>query len=277
MAKIEVQIRIKAELGDRRPGVPFKDDLGRVSDEASRFLIQLAADLGLDASDDAKWRALPLRKGSLVIPVVYDDEVPARIARSYVSSMERIARYPSRRGKLPRGVRNETISEFARIGEKLEPGTVAQIGVVRVGEKQPRSWGEISRDRSAAILESIRSVVTFFTSIQGTIYSLTKGADRPFVHVRDFASGTLVRCFYKPEHYASIVSLLKRSDAVVIVSGFASSRQGEQRVVDLEIDRIDGPEPLTEDEFEGIFGSAPEITGNVATEDFVDRIRRGDD
>lgn len=106
------------------------------------------------------------------------------------------------------------------------------------------------------------------------MHSLIKGTSRPYFQVREFASNQLIRCYYDNNLYQDIHRALEHRNAVVFATGQMRFDRARRIIEEMEVERLDRVEPLTDTEFQFLFGSAPEITGDLSTEEFVLRIRQ---
>jgi len=82
-----------------------------------------------------------------------------------------------------------------------------------------------------------------------------------------------VRCEYGPDIYNEVHNATAIEKAVVIVYGEAHwdrITNGIHRVKALSVETT---RSLTESEFNRFFGSAPEFTGTMTTEEYIDWVR----
>jgi len=273
MVSLKIQVTIKGE--PKRAGVQFQELL-RVGGEAYKFLRLLAVDLSLDLKAE-DWIALPPSRGSYVLNLRCDSPVPVTRARSYRAKIERISKYRPKRSKVPQKVSRETMIQFAKVGEQLGSGESVKIGASVRGEKRPKTaTHELSRDRSLAILEEMEQTLHYHGSVQGTVHNITLGASPPYLHLRELSSQKLVKCIYKPEHYRRIIKLLGTPSHVLIVSGEIAASREPRAIESLEIDRIEEAHEITDEEFERLFGSAPDLTGDLSTDEFLDGLWDGE-
>ena len=113
--------------------------------------------------------------------------------------------------------------------------------------------------------------------IQGIIHSLYKESSPPYFDARQLSTQDIVKCLYKQEDYRLVVNLLQRRDAVVIVSGLVEPRMRlDRKITEIRIERMRSTEPLSDAEFAKLQGAAPELTGRLSTDDFIERQRRRD-
>lgn len=271
MAKLRFRLTIKPEAGH---GVKLSQ-LGKVADEASKFLDLLGQDLSADL-DLSDWLAVAPRKGSFAFDIVASREVPSRKAVSYRSSIARLARGGRSKAKPPAKLRRETLLQYAKLGGALDENERIEIGVYEEGAKKATPVGSISRDDSIKIVDSLGERVEYIGSAQGTIHNLNKGASPAFFQLRELSSRSLIRCEFKPEHYSAVVSALKNPNAVVLASGLVLASREHRSIERIILNDLREAEDLSVDEFDSLFGAAPGLTGSRTTEEFIDWVR-GDD
>lgn len=266
---LKISVRIKGKTN--QSGIQFQELL-RVGGETYKFLRMLAADLGIDF-DAEDWIALPPTRGSYVLNLKFDAPTPPSRLRSYRSSIERISRYRPRRSKVPKQVSRETMIQFAKVGEQLRTDESVQIGARVSGEQRPpTATRELSRERSLEILEEMEQTLHYHGSVQGTVHNITVGASPSYLTLRELSSQRLVKCIYKPESYRTIFKMLSTPSRVLIISGEVTASREPRAIESLEIERIEEARDLSDEQFEKLFGSAPDMTGNLSTSDFRDRM-----
>jgi len=118
------------------------------------------------------------------------------------------------------------------------------------------------------------SVMLSYGSIQGLLYSLTILGTPSVFRIREQATDNLVRCIYNRDLYPKIVAALSERNAIVRATGHMSLDRARRTVNEMNVERIDCIDPLTDDEFLSLFGSAPEMTGELTTTEFIDQMRK---
>lgn len=274
MARVRLRFRMRSEDGGEK-GVPLLQ-LGRVAEEAAKFLRSMAEDHRLRLRPE-DWRAIAPRRGSFAFDIESALDIPARDARAYLASVSRVGRYKPQKTRPPANVRRETLVQYAKIGTALDEGQSVEISIYPREAKRPKPVAEITEPSSRFMLESLEEVVQYYGSVQGTPHSLNIGSSPAFFQLRQLATGELVRCDFKPELRSDVVNLFRVGGTVVLVSGFASASRELNSVSRLSVERIEECEGLSAEEFEEFFGSAPNLTGDQSTEEFVESVRSRDD
>ena len=73
--------------------------------------------------------------------------------------------------------------------------------------------------------------------------------------------------------YKKVIEALEERNAVIHASGYLQYDRAKRTVSEMNVDRIDKVEPLTDDEVSSLFGIASNMTGDLTTEKFIERIR----
>ena len=108
------------------------------------------------------------------------------------------------------------------------------------------------------------------------MHSLYKESEPPYFDVRELSSQQIVKCIYRPENYLQVVELLKSKDAVVLISGTIKARRIDRKIEEIRVEKMRSTEPLSDDEFSRLRGSAPDLTGDMSTEEFIESSRLPD-
>lgn len=268
------RIRIRVKLGSGASGVSL-DELGGVAMDARAFLRSLSTDVGL--AEPEKWIATAPRRGSFAFDIEYVDDATKRAAISVNSRMKKLGRYVPSRQQAPKDVSRETVVRYAKLADKLGTDSVVELGVYeKDAVSQPTAWSRLSRTRAGEILDAMEEAVAFYGSLQGTMHSVNVGASPAFFQLRERAGGKLVRCTFKRELHARVIDGLRRPGLVVLVSGHANASREYREITSFEAERIDTVDEITEEQFDSFVGSMPGLTGDLSTEEFIDRIRRDD-
>lgn len=269
------RLRIRLRFNPGREGSPM-DKLGEFSSQTEKFLRSLANDLGIVAKK-GQWLAKNFTNESVAFDGEFADSVPDEIALKGLHAMELIS------GEEPleacnRGVIGYgTITEFSRINKILDPDEKFYIGLYRDGEDKPaeNNWREISYSRIAEIRQLLDAPFVTSGSIQAIIHAWASGANPPFLHLRDLASGGLVRCNYDEKLYPKIHTAHKQAHTTIHVYGDITWDRSNNSITEINAKDIEISETLTEAEFLNLFGSMPKFTGELSTADYIDWLKVG--
>lgn len=168
-----------------------------------------------------------------------------------------------------------TALEFAKLGTLIDPDEVIGLGIYGRERTKPK-WRRISYAKTAEIRAQLEAPVPAYGAVQGIIHSLQKEVRRPFFLVRELATDDLVSCFYPTRLYSDVVDALRERTAVLHIAGDTVYDRATRSIVELRVDRIDKTRMLSSEEFEKFFGSMPEFTGELSTDEYIDAIREED-
>lgn len=160
-------------------------------------------------------------------------------------------------------ISDATLLEYGRIGEHIDPDEVVGVGLYSDAGEKVKKWRQIQHRQTSRVRRAIEAPVLSYGSIQGLLYSLTMLSAPPFFRIREQATDNLVRCIYNTNLYPKIVTALRGRNAIVHATGHMSLDRARRTVSEMNVERIDRVEPLTDEEFLRLFGSEPEMTGDL--------------
>ncbi|MGO9400764.1 MAG: hypothetical protein ACLP19_23415 [Xanthobacteraceae bacterium] len=264
------QLRLRIQLNKGRLGAPLSK-LGRIAEQAERFLRLLAAEAEIDQSS-GEWLAVNFANGSVSYDAEFQGSVTPAQAAIFNRHLEFVVDYdPDSEG--PQGmVRAETLVEFARIGTLIDPDEVIGIGLYREERKRP-IWRQINYAKAVTLRQELEAPLPTYGAVQGIIHSLQKEARQPYFQIRELSTDQLVRCSYNSAQYHDVAEALQERTSIVHVSGDITYDRVSRTISEMRMDRLERARVLTPAEFEQFFGSAPTFTGELSTDDYMDSIR----
>jgi hypothetical protein len=271
------RLRFRFVLKTGTAGVPLRK-LANVVGEFQAFLQMIGEDLGTEGLT-RDWRATGFYEGSFGCDVEHVGELDERQAHIYSRTVSQVTSYEPQAedAQAPVGIRKETLLRYAAVGDNMDPTDEFTVGFYSNGDQEPEAWSTLSKSKAVRVTETLNQIVEYHGMIQGIVHSLYKESQPPYFTVRDLSKRGIVNCIYHPEHYTQVVNLLRDKDAVILVSGIIRARRIDRRIDEIRVERMRATTPLSPEEFQRLHGAAPDLTGNLSTEDFIDRIRRTDD
>jgi hypothetical protein len=248
------------------------DKLGEFSTQTERFLRSLAIDLGLPARK-GEWLASKFTNESVAFDGEYPDAVPDAVVARGVEGLSLIT------GEEPLAAVNRgvfsygTAAEFSRIGKIMDPDEVFYIGLYRDGDDEPDEWREVTYRRAAEMRSLLDAPIPSYGSVQGTPHAWHPGSEPPFFQVRELSGSTLVRCTYGASLYARVHAAFQKPKTVVHVYGDIEWDRATNLIVEMRATDIEVAETLSDFEFQRLIGIAPNFTGSLSTEDYIEWIR----
>lgn len=258
-------IRIKFKVNPGREGLPL-DILARHAEDTAAFLKSLANDLNLPA-DQSLWVAKEFKNGSLIYTAENHLSVDEAVVEKAASATMALIACKGERSKVPSFISDLTIRNFAEIKNPFGADDVVRVGVVGVDNKT--KWKPVSYMAFQAIADMIEGQVVYHGSVMGTTYEWNKGADKPYLKLRDIATGELVKCTYSKKDYSKVRALFDReSDMVVVYGTITYDRLASSTELTNATD-FESIAPLSEDEQDAFFGSLPRLTGDMSSAEYV--------
>lgn len=269
------RLRIKIELNPGGVGVRL-DKLAKISEEVEKFLRSLAQDCGTTVSP-GEWLAKDFYDGSFGSAVEYVNNVEPTEAVKFNSGIRFFSRF--KRDHLPPEYSPNTVRQFIEIGDVIDPDEVIRVGVfddvdTPVPTKEPE-WEQITKLVTRNVEAVFHEEYRYEGVLQGKLGTWYK--DSNYFNLRDLASGALIKCFYRPDMYDQIYSLYNDKDAVVNLTGHISAERVSGAVKEMRIAWAKSYIPLSDAEFNKLFGLAPDLTGELSTTEFIDKLRSDGD
>jgi hypothetical protein len=171
-------------------------------------------------------------------------------------------------------IRPFTLAQFAKIADPIEADEQVGIGIYDNGNRRSAEWHYLSKATAREITKTLEPV-EYDGGIQAIIHSLFLETDRPYFRARELSSEELVTCYYPRHLYKDIVETLQKPKTVVHIIGRVKASRLDRQVTEIIVQKIDPAQTMTKEELQRFFGSAPNLTGNLSTEEFLARIRHG--
>ena len=115
--------------------------------------------------------------------------------------------------------------------------------------------------------------IVSYGSVQATIHAWHTGARPGFFQAREMATGSLIKCIYGNELYENVHRATRVPHTVVHIYGRIEWDRTSNSIIEVQVSNIEAAEPLTEAQFNHLFGSMPEFTGTMSTGDYIEWLR----
>jgi hypothetical protein len=267
-------LRLKIELNPGGVGVRL-DKLAKISEEVEKFLRSLAADCGA-AISPGEWLAKDFYDGSFGSVVEYVKNVEPVAARKFNAGLRFFSRFQN--GHLPPDYSPATVRQFIEIGDVIDADEVVRLGIfdnIDAPDEGEPTWESITKLVTRNVDEVFHEDYKYEGALQGKLGTWYK--DSNYFNLRDLVSGSLIKCFYRPEMYETIYGLYEDKNTVANLSGTITAERISGEVKEMRVAWARSYAPLTDSEFNKLFGLAPDLTGDVSTSAYIDIIRRDDD
>ena len=263
-------LRVRIELKRDGKGIELPK-LAELSREGQKLLRMVAEDSELP--QQGTWVAQDFYNQGIGFDALYEQtDVDEQQANAYLRLLDHVVTAgPESNWHIP-GVRPATLVQSARVAKVAGEHELVRLGVYNGGPSV--QWKPPAKTRAEMIIEHFESVIEYRGMVQGIIHSLYKESQPPYFDIRDIASGDLIKCYYSVPQYRDVHAVLQRREAVVIVAGWIRAKRLDREIQDLRVEQIQSTDPLSQKQLESFFGSAPGWTGDLTTDDFIERARR---
>jgi hypothetical protein len=269
------RLRIKIELNPGGVGVRL-DKLAKISEEIEKFLRSLGQDCGAGI-DLGEWLAKDFYDGSFGSVVEYVKNVEPVAAVKFNAGLRFFSRFKN--GHLPPNYSPATVRQFIEIGDVIEADEVIKLGIFddvdAHHDKEEPAWESITKLVTRNVDEVFHEEYKYEGTLLGKLGTWYK--DSNYFNLRDMTSGLLIKCFYRADMYEMIYALYDDKDAVVNLSGAITSERISGLVKEMRISWARSYTPLSDTEYNKLFGLAPDLTGDMTTVEYIDRTRSDDD
>jgi hypothetical protein len=264
------QIKVRIELNKGRTGAPL-DKLGDVARQFDRFLRSLAADLKLPPKPNG-WLAVAFRNGSISWDAALQEEVTESQVNSFNQALEFVTDFDPDSESTNGLVSDASLLQFAKLGECIDPDEVIGIGVY-AGGRSKLKWRRIEYRRASRIRRAIEEPIASYGSLQGLLHAVILEGVRPYFAVHELGAEKLVKCYYEQRLYDDVIGALARRNAVIHATGDMKLDRASRSIGEMEVERIDKVDSLSDEEFRSFFGMAPNLTGEMSTSDYIREYR----
>ncbi|SPE31828.1 hypothetical protein SBA5_910010 [Candidatus Sulfotelmatomonas gaucii] len=260
------ELRIPIILNKGQRGVPLSK-LARISYELQQFLGLLGEDLHIDPG--AGWIGTDFTNGSLNFVAEKVNPVEEPKVKAFKQAFRNVAqRRPDAR------VRPSTIRQFAKIGEPMDLGEVAEFSLPSIDNDERDEWCELTKQTALAIAFEVQDIVRSHGGVQGIIHSVFLGASPAHFQLRELSTGELVKCVYSSrKQYDELAAVLKEQNAVVHVYGVIRTDFVNRQIQELRVEKIELAESFSKEDFERFVGCAPNLLGGQDLQEFIDAVR----
>jgi hypothetical protein len=242
--------------------------LGKISEQAEKFLRALAADCNIP-SKQGDWLAANFRNGSVEYDAFHSDDVSAASAEIFSRSLQAIADYDPDKEGLNFGVSASTVLEYGRIGALIDPDEIVGIGVYPANGGRIR-WRSITYTRASAIRRKVEAPIPSYGAAQGILHAWFKEAREPHFQLRELSTDALVRVIYPSRMYDEVAAAVRERNAILDVSGDLLYDRATRNPVEMRADRLRMVRLLSTAEFESFFGSVPDFVAEDTSETYAD-------
>lgn len=267
------RIRLRIRLNEGGEGVPL-DQLADVGREVERFLRSLAQDVGV-VVPKGQWLAREFRNESVSFDSEGPAEYPLEQIREFNAAFNSVAGFDPLHDRLNGSVRHKTLLQFARIADSLQSHERISFGIYRPDQDMISDWKPLTKRRASRLKEQLVQTVYYTGTIRARLHNVIVEPAFSF-NVREERSNALIRCDADDELYDELHRAMRVRNALLYVRGRIGIRRVDQLITSIRVLAIKMAPNLSRKEYESFFGIAPNYTGELTTEQFIERARSRD-
>jgi len=238
--------------------------LGKIAEQTERFLRVYAAELGVDVKS-GDWLAADFKNSSVEFQAEFAKEVPATTVQFFSSGLEVLADFDPENEGLNGRVSSSAALEYSRIGSLLDPDEIIRMGIFSPEARAPR-WRDITYSSFSRIRRELEQPVVAHGSIQGIIHAWFKEAKDPHFQLRELSTDALIKVLYNDGLYARVAKAVQERNTTLIVDGVIKYDKVSRKALELTAERINSMEMMSPQEFDEVFGCAPQFEPSFAEE-----------
>lgn len=266
------RLRVKLVLNEGGEGAPLNQivDIGR---EVERFLRYLAEDAGVTV-ERKQWVARQFENRSVRFDVEAPVEIPDEVVAVFNRKFDYVATFNPEKQSLDGGVRHQTMLQYAKAAGALAAHESMSFGLYKPKADKPFEYRKLSKLRALDLHQRLTETIRVKSTVQGTIHNL--GIEEHYFTLRERKSGHLVRCDYPEDLYDEVHAAASNPDSLVYARGLVTFRRVDRLVEAVKVDTIKAA-PALPDVFNKLFGQHPDYTGDLSTQEFIERSWGDDD
>lgn len=267
-------LRVRFKLNPGRKGIAM-GKLSKQTENIEMFLRSLASDLGVENTKDL-WLADDFKSGSFInkneLQAVIDIDTAVCWNESLAALMK--AKGNLSKAKLPPTISTATVARYASLSDALDAGESLGISIYDTETERAKSFTYVSKLQLEAVGRSIETEAKYVGAVMGYTYEWNKGADKPYLYIRELNSYELVKCSYSDEDYDKVARLFSRKTAVVVIEGHITFNLITTKTEVTHATGFDFAPDFSDEDFNKFFGAAPGFTGDLSSEEYVAKGRK---
>lgn len=257
-------VRLKILLNKGREGIPMHK-FAEFAKEIDSFLRMLCTDLQIEK---AEWVVEKFKNGSVELIPRLSVTTEEQQAQGMIA-LERITNPKTTVETLPKYVRRETFGQYARVIKPGDTDEVVQVSVYT--EKGTISRRILNKKRAVVIEKQVRQRINKYCGFKGTISAFYPGS-RKF-HLTEKGAAKTVNCiFFKDDMYARVIKVLQKQNVLLNVEGWLRQELTDDSAY-LYVEHLSELPVYQKGDLEKFFGCDPDFTGDLSTEEYLDKMR----
>jgi hypothetical protein len=271
------ELRLRIELNKGGEGISFHK-LAQISVEADQFLKMIVQDV--DRRITGTWIAKDFDNASVDFTTEFSGNITAEQVVLCKRALEAAMKTQFDFTELEKyRVKRATLLQYAKIAKPIAPDEAIYFAVLN-GDKKPKKHRHVlTKEHSIELVQRIQltDTVSYDGSVQGIITALFRDQReyrKPHFRLRELYSSTLIPCYYGPELYQKVVlEGLREAESVVHIAGKITASRTERKILMVEAKKIIEAEAYVPGDLQRFIGCAPQATGDLTTEQFINAVR----
>lgn len=265
------KVRLRVELNKGRRGIRL-GKLARIAQETLDFLSRAHRDAELPG-DPQEWLAVNFDNNSVDFDCEALEDVELLVAERANRVFHTVMTNDRTSDFAKRVVSDSTRRQYSQIAALIEPDERVIFKLFNNGGAEPVETHDLTRSMAHDIDLQLPSTADYYGEIQGTIHALYKDDKPKRVVVRELSSRRLIDCFFDDAIYGGVIDALEDQRGVVFVEGEIRENLVTGIIEYVSAKDIRLAPVFDEARFNSLIGSAPELTGALSTEEYVERFR----
>lgn len=261
-------LKVRFRLNPGRKGIAL-GKFSKQTENIEMFLRSLASDLG---ADDGKnmWFASDFRNSSVINTNEFQAVVAVDTAHQFNIAIQSLTKYQGDlKDKPPSYVSSSTIERFSNLRQYLDADETLGIGVFDLDTGKPKRFNYVDKLQLEAIGQSIETEVRYIGAVMGHTHEWNKGAEKPYLIIRELNSSDLVKCSYKDDDYEEVAKLFAKKASIVIIEGSMIFNLITNKTEVVQATEFSIAPEFSEDDFNNFFGMSPKMTGDLSAAEFI--------
>ncbi len=264
------RIRLKIELNPGGDGVRL-DKLAKISTEVEKFIRLLATDAGAEPHL-GDFVAKDFYDGSFGSVIEYAGNVDPRAVDKFNGGLRFFADFKDPHQYINGEFSPATVRQFIELGTVIDADEVVKFGIIDGDAPiSAAEWKSVTKITTLNVDSAYNQEYRYEGALQGRLGTWYK--DSSYFNLRELTSSSLVKCYYSAEMYDQIYRLYEDKDAIVNLSGRVVMDRATGSVNEVRVHWVKTYAPLSNSEFEKFFGLAPDLTGDLSTTEYIDKMR----
>lgn len=262
-------LRVRMFLNEGGEGVPLSQ-LTDIAEEAEKFLRYLAEDAGITVKRN-EWLARNFKNSSVQFDIERDTSIDLERAKEFNRKFEYVDRVKTDRRSLNGEVKQRTLVQYTKIAKALGPHEKLAFGLYMPEQEKPYRTLPLTKREAEIFATFLSEEVTYRGSVHGVMHIM--GIEEPWFNLRPAKGGDLIRCDFNDALYEQVHEASARRHAIVYVHGQITARRVDRGIIKVLAERIKVAPVLSGDKYLQFFGADPRYTGDLTSEEFVERGR----